>query len=357
MRVLVSSYSFPPSHGGTETACLMASEGFVSRGHDVTVVTSMPATPGEKDRYPFEVVRCPSLFEQARLVRVHDVLWQNGLCLRLPGLFTSLTPKVFVHHLPPQHPYIQRLVCRTGTNVYVSRMMQELVGLPGVVIPNAYDEETFRLLPGVERDLDFAYVGRLVREKGVDVFIDALALLGERRFTATIIGAGPEEGRLKAQVEASGLADRVKFPGIVHGASLSRLLNRHRVLVVPSRWEEPFGIVALEGAACGCVAVGTRSGGLVEAIGPCGPIVPKENPQALAASLIGLIDDPTYLARFRDCAPAHLQQFTRKRLIEANERVLSELVGAAESTSIASWHAEGAIRTASPEATRLDKRA
>jgi glycosyltransferase involved in cell wall biosynthesis len=343
MRVLVSTYDFAPQIGGTETACLTLCDGLVSRGHDVTVVTSTPAAAGTKDRYPFEVVRLPSLLEQARLVRAHDVLWQNGLCLRLPGLFTSLTPKVFVHHLPPQHLYIQRLVCRTGTNVYISRMMQATIGLPGIVIPNSYDEDIFRLLPDVPRDLDFAYVGRLVPEKGVDVFIDALARLGSRRFTATIIGAGPEEERLKAQVDASGVADRVTFPGIVRGDALARLLNRHRVLVVPSRWEEPFGIVALEGAACGCVVVGTQSGGLVEAVGPCGPLVPKEDPQALAAALARLADHPDELAAFRDKAAAHLQRFTRKRLIDASERLLGDLVSTATSPSVATRRADTTI--------------
>jgi glycogen synthase len=326
MRVLVSTYDFAPSIGGTETACLTLCDGLLSRGHEVTVVTSTPAAPGQIDRYPFELHRCPSVLEQARLVRAHDVLWQNGLCLRLPGLFTSLTPKVFVHHLPPQHLYIQRLVCRTGTNVYVSRMMQETIGLPGIVIPNSYDEDTFRLLPEVERDLDFIYVGRFVPEKGVDVFIDALARLGDRQFAATIVGRGPEGEKLKARVEVAGLADRVSFPGVVRGNALARLLNRHRVLVVPSRWEEPFGIVALEGAACGCVVVGTQSGGLVEAIGPSGPIVPKENPDALAATLARLTDDQDYLAGFRGRAGAHLQRFTRKRLIDASELLLNDLV-------------------------------
>ncbi len=112
----------------------------------------------------------------------------------------------------------------------------------------------------------------------------------------------------------------------MRGDALARLLNRHRVLVVPSRWEEPFGIVALEGAACGCVVVGTRSSGLVEAIGPCGPLVPKEDPQALAAALARLTDHPDDLAAFRDKAAAHLQRFTRERLIDANERLLSDLL-------------------------------
>jgi glycogen(starch) synthase len=327
MRVLVSTYYFAPSIGGIETACLTLCDGLVRRGHDVTVVTMTPAAPSQEDRYPFRVVRRPSLCEQWRLVRSHDVLWQNGVSLRLAGLFTSLTPKVFVHHGWLEHLRIKRLVCRTGTNVYVSPAVQDVIGLPGIVIPNSYDEDIFRLLPEVPRDLDFAYVGRLVPEKGVDVFIDALARLGDRVFTATIIGAGPEEERLKAQVEAAGLAHRVTFPGIVRGDALARLLNRHRVLVVPSRWVEPFGIVALEGAACGCVVVGTRSGGLVEAIGPCGPIVPREDPEALAATLAQLADDPDYLASFRDRAGAHLQRYTRKRLIDISERVLNEAVG------------------------------
>jgi glycosyltransferase involved in cell wall biosynthesis len=322
MRILISTYTFAPEIGGLETACLTLAEGFVDRGYDVTVVTMTPAAEGEEDRYPFPVIRGPNLFQQARLVHNYDVLWVNGISLRLAGLLTSRIPKVFVHHAPLQYPHLKRLLCLMGTNIHVSRAMQEMVNLPGIIIPNSYDEDTFRLIPEVPRDLDFAYVGRLAPEKGIDDFIDALARLGSRRFTATIIGEGPEEGSLKAQVEAAGLADRVTFAGVVRGEPLAHLLNRHKVIAMPSRWEEPFGIVALEGAACGCVVVGTRSGGLVEAIGPCGPILAKNDPAALAAALARLTDDPSYLAGFRDKAAAHLQRFTRKQLIDASEQLL-----------------------------------
>ncbi len=323
MRVLVSTYDFAPQIGGLETACLTLCNGFAERGHEVTVTTMMPATPEEDAHYPFQVVRRPSLLQQARLVRTHDVLWQHCVSMRMAGLFTSRTPKIFAHHVPPQkYSGFKRLICKTGINVYVSEMMREAIGLPGVLILNSYDEDTFRSIPGVLRDLDFAFVGRLVREKGADVFINALARLGDRRFAATIVGIGPEEEALKAQVEAAGLADRVTFAGMVRGDALARLLNRHQVLVVPSRWEEPFGLVALEGAACGCVVVGTRSGGLIDAVGSCGPIVPKEDPEALAASLKRLEDDADYRAGFRSHAAAHLQRFTRKRLMNSTERLL-----------------------------------
>jgi glycosyltransferase involved in cell wall biosynthesis len=328
MRVLVSTYWFPPSLGGLETACLILCHGLVERGHEVTVVTMTPAAPGQEDNYPFKVIRRPGLLEQMRLVREHDVLWQHCISLRMPGLFTSRTPKIFAHHVPPpKHAGLKRLLCKTGINMYVSQMMQDAIGLPGVVIPNSYDEKTFRIMPGVPRDRDFAYVGRLVREKGVDVLVDALARLKDNRFTATIIGLGPEEENLKAQVRAAGIEDRVTFAGMVRGEALAQLLNRHRVLVVPSRWEEPFGIVALEGAACGCVVVGTESGGLVEAIGRCGPIVPKDDPQALANVLNRLARDTDYRASFTAHAPTHLERFTQKELMDSTERLLKIAVG------------------------------
>lgn len=328
MRILVSTYQFPPSVGGLERACVTLCNGLVERGHDVTVVTMTPNGPGDDDsRYPFKVVRCPSFREQLKLAREQDVLWQHSISLRMAGLLIPRKPRIFAHHvMPRKFSGLKRLISSTGTNMYVSPAMRDAVGLPGVLIWNAYEEETFRLMPEVPRDLDFAYLGHLNRDKGVDVLIDALARLGDRPFTATFIGAGVDADKLKARAEAAGLGDRVNFVGVVRGEALVRLLNRHKVLVVPSRWEEPFGLVALEGTACGCVVVGTRVGGLVDAVGPCGPIVPKEDPKALAEQLERLLDDPEYRASFRAHADAHLRRFTRKRLNNATERLLRYVV-------------------------------
>ena len=69
------------------------------------------------------------------------------------------------------------------------------------------------------------------------------------------------------------------------GAELAALLNRHQVLVVPSRWAEPFGIVALEGLACGCFVIGSEGGGLKEAIGPGGITFVNGDASALAGAL------------------------------------------------------------------------
>jgi glycosyltransferase involved in cell wall biosynthesis len=77
------------------------------------------------------------------------------------------------------------------------------------------------------------------------------------------------------------------------------MLSRHRLMVVPSRWPEPFGIVALEGMASGCVVIGTDLGGLPEAIGPGGVIVPAANPKAIADAVRVLLADDELCVRYR----------------------------------------------------------
>jgi glycogen(starch) synthase len=328
MRILISTYYFFPSIGGIETAGLTLARGLVERGHQVTVVTLTPAAAGVADAFPFTVVRNPSFLAQMRLARQHDLVWQNGVCLRLAGLFFARRPIVFAHHGPLQWAALKRLICAIGVNVFVSPMMQNLIRLPGPVIPNSYDEHTFQVIPGIERDRDLIYVGRLVPEKGVDLFIAALGQLARKglRFRATVTGLGPEESKLKAQAADCGVSQMVDFTGAVQGRALAELLNRHKVLVVPPRWEEPFGIVALEGLACGCVAVGTQSGGLVDAIGPAGLIVPKNDANALAQAIEGLMTGPELLSRYRRNANRHLRCFTQSELISRSEDVIVKAV-------------------------------
>ena len=73
-----------------------------------------------------------------------------------------------------------------------------------------------------------------------------------------------------------------------------------------SRWAEPFGIVALEGIACGCAVVGTALGGLPEAIGPCGLTVPNADTSAMGRALRSLLEDDSLRAAYRSCAQVHL---------------------------------------------------
>lgn len=330
LKVLISSYDFYPTLGGTETAGMTLALGLAQRGYEVTVVTD---TPGEPEHFPFKIVRQPSPLQLIRLVRNADLLWQNHVSLRLCWpVFFMRRPTVFAHHIWLKVGGVQdlrlgslkRLACMTGQNVFVSSVLQKDVGLPGPIIPNAYDASTFRLMPEVERDRDVAFLGRFVKVKGADTLVDAIGHLARQGMplNATFIGDGPEKTALKARAVSQGIEAHTEFPGLVRGVPLARLLNRHKIVVVPSRWEEPFGIVALEALACGCVVVVAESGALPEVIGPCGPTVPKNDAAALAGALRTLLTDAAGFRAYREAIPAHLGKFTEAAHIDACEAVI-----------------------------------
>jgi glycosyltransferase involved in cell wall biosynthesis len=330
--ILLSSWAFHPALGGIETSSYLFAEEFTRRGHKVTVVTN---SSGEEEGYPFRVVRQPSGMALARLVRHADLVWHNNVSLRPPWPFLWFQRPLLVTHQTwlgdssAITPQVKRFFCMSATNVFISDAVKDRARLPGTIIPNPYEDRLFRVSPTTPRDQKIVFVGRLVGDKGVDVLLRAMAILQTQALmpTVTIIGDGPELSTLVALAHSLGLGDRINFRGALSGPPLAQELNRHRIMVVPSRWDEPFGIVALEGAACGCVVVGTRGGGLPEAIGPCGPIVEKDDPIQLAQALATILSDSGVLNAFREKADEHLAGFTIDAVADRYEEVFNDTVG------------------------------
>src|SRR5262249_22185792 len=123
---------------------------------------------------------------------------------------------------------------------------------------------------------------------------------------------GPERAALEQQAERLGLTSQVEFAGTRRGTELAALLNGHKIMAVPSRWEEPFGLVALEGIACGCVAVASTGGGLPDAVGPCGILFERGNAESLAQALRSLLSNPEQIKTLRSGAEAHLKQHSAR---------------------------------------------
>jgi glycosyltransferase involved in cell wall biosynthesis len=337
MRILISSYDFFPRIGGTETAGMTLALGLAERGYEVVVSTETEGDAPDDARFPFKIVRRPSARELLRLFRDTDVVWQNHVSLRqLWPIFLVRRPLIFTHHSPlwsdvgtgPRLGTLKRLACMMGTNVFVSDALRRAARLPGRVILNSYDQATFHEIAGVARDRHFVFLGRLVPEKGADILIDAIALLARRGrdITATIIGGGPAQPALKAQAAERGVDSRIVFTGPLRGETLARELNRHLIMVMPSRWFEGLPISAIEAFACGCIVVGADSGGLSETIGRCGVVVPKDDPAALADALDRLVTHPEEIARYRENVPAHIARFTKAALIDVCEAVIREAV-------------------------------
>jgi glycogen(starch) synthase len=334
MRILICSYDFHPRVGGTETAGMTLATGLAERGYDITVVCTT-AGAGDDVAFPFSIVRRPGAGQLLRLFRAADLVWHNHVSLRLLWPLACVRrPLVLVHHSPlatdtgpgPRLGGLKRRACLLGSNAFVSEAYRRAARLSGPVIYNTYDEANFHGWPDVVRDRDVVFLGRLVREKGADRLIDALALLARRgtRLRATIIGSGPQEDSLKKQVSSHELRELVEFTGALRGEVLSRTLARHRMLAMPSRWFEGLPISAIEALACGCVVVGTDSGGLPEAIGPCGIVTARESAPELATALERLSADTALYESCSKPIAQHLKLFSKGALMDNCEQLIRE---------------------------------
>ena len=324
LKILLGSHHFSPSIGGIETASELLAREFVKLGQHVRVITQ---TTGSND-FPFPVIRRPGAIEQLRQVAWCDVFLQNNISLRTLWPLLFIRRPLFVAHQTwitntrgevGWQQRLKRFVLRFAKSTAISQAIADQLPTPSVVIGNSYDDEVFRNFYSGNRTTDLIYVGRLVSDKGVDLLIDALSILQESgtKTRLTIVGEGPDRAKLEKQISDLGLQSSVEFVGSRSGPELAEILNRHRILVVPSRWPEPFGIVALEAIACGCVVVGSDQGGLPEAIGPCGITFPNNDAHSLASSLAQLINDPARRELLQREASSHLARFTKRQVANA----------------------------------------
>lgn len=335
MKILFSSYLFHPSVGGIESVSKILAEKFASAGNEIHVITQTSGDSIAGANY--RLTRRPSITKLFGLLHWSDLFFQNNISLRslLPALVLRKSTLV-VHQTWLQNTRggvgwnnrIKQGLLRFVTNVAISNAVADGISGHSFVIGNPYDDRIFRLIPGVTRDKDLVFVGRLVSDKGVDLLLHALKFLQADNLLPDlrIIGSGPEEGNLRRLTTELALDRQVTFAGQRSGAALAEILNQHHVLVVPSRLAEPFGIVALEGIACGCVVVGSEKGGLKEAIGPCGVTFENENVHALAGQLKRLLNDPNSQANLRQQAAEHLAKFQANAVVAAYLRLMRKML-------------------------------
>jgi len=332
MRILFSSYAFHPSIGGIETVSAILAEEFARAGHQVELITQ---TPGHAVERQYGITRRPSLGNLLRLILWSDLFFQNNISLRslLPALLLKRR-SIVVHQTWIRDAQgkigwrsrIKRMLLGYVTNIAISRAVAEDIARKCHVIPNPYHDDLFRIIPGIVRNKTLVFLGRLVSDKGVDLLLRALRELRNDRLNPdlTIIGSGPEMQNLVSLTRRLELEDQVVFAGEKYGSELVQLLNQHRIMVIPSRWPEPFGVVALEGIACGCALIGSQAGGLKEPIGPCGIIFENDNEQSLADALKRLLHDPRLEQSLRDAGPEHLARFKASEISRSYLTVIEQ---------------------------------
>lgn len=180
------------------------------------------------------------------------------------------------------------------------------------IVPPGVDTSHFYPIPEDEAkefigiqpcDRLLLYVGRIEPLKGIDILLEAIAMMVHNgvKVCLSVIGGDPsldpivednEMARLQALREEYGLGDMVAFLGKRGQDTLPYYYSAADAVVVPSHYES-FGMVALEAMACGTPVVASQVGGLAFLVkdGETGYTVPVEDPQALADTLTMLVDD------------------------------------------------------------------
>lgn len=346
MKILLHSNVFWPSIGGTEVSSHYLAKGLVEEGHWVTVVTNTPSSE-ERDT-PYQVVRSPSPATLKDLISSHDIVHSNGASLRcfwqsrlckVPFSWTHQAYHVscidglgwfqgqpapidplgsILHHLKVRHPIgvvvksskllVRRWVAhQVSVNVAITAHMANRQPLPRQrVIYNPVDPENFQIT-GIEEaernlraaDSTFAFLGRLVSEKGVNDLIHAFAMvcrISKQQAQASlprlkIIGDGPERANLQDLSVKLGVSSQITWIGQKSGYELASEIRRAGICVLPSSWEEPMGIVAVELMYAGKPLIVSEHGGLSECAGEAAITFPNRDREALCRTMLDLSRD------------------------------------------------------------------
>lgn len=222
---------------------------------------------------------------------------------------------------------------------FLNRCNNALASFPArrLVIHNGTDVaelEAAQWTPANEAETPFVLtVGSLDEWKGLDVLIQAMALLRDAGVTVRLVlaGEGPLRFELERLTRELGLQQQVRFLGQQPRSSVARLFNDCTVFVLASRFET-FGLVVLEALACGKAVVGTRVDGILEIVddGINGLLVEPEDAVALAAAIHRLLGDAALRERLGEAGRIRVKErFQWQRTAENYAHAYVEvLVGA-----------------------------
>lgn len=387
MKVLIYSEYFFPVTGGVQTivfelACGLAesTKNNASRDPvDVTVVTRTAGRTVEEERWPFRLVRRPSLVKLIRLIGDADVIHLAGPALLPMALGLALGKPVVVEHhgyqsvcpngllligaseavtgcpghfmarrynlclacnskdmgwsgslraLTLQFP--RRWLCRlVSSNVAVTDHVARRIALPRTrTILHGIRDPGFQRPCCNGKTIRIGYVGRLVREKGLSLLLKAGKRLKDDGFTFQIIfvGEGPLRKELERESNELGLAERVTFTGELFGADLEKAVRRLQVLVMPSLWEETAGLAAIEQMMRGGVVIASDIGGLSEIVGDAGLKFAPGDAEALYLRLRKMFEDPSIAASLPSSARERAELiFNRDTMIQKHVSVYQEV--------------------------------
>jgi glycosyltransferase involved in cell wall biosynthesis len=389
MKVLIYAHDWAPSIGGIETVTMVLALGLANwkatddgETIEVTLVTQTLANGMDDSALPFRVVRRPSRRELAKLVRSADIIhlanpafmplfW--GWLFRTPVVlehdgYQSVCPNGLLIYEPnrsvcPGHFMAGRygkcvrctsvslgwakstrgllltfprrwLAHRVARNVAPTNHVGRRVALPRTQILYHGVPNVAPTLPvdGTDRDKTlpcFAYIGRLVLEKGLPVLLIASKKLSQNGFSfrLRIVGDGSERAELERMTDQLGLRGQTEFVGAVPLAAVAGLIAEATAVVMPSVWEDVAPLAASELLMQGHLVIASDIGGLGEIVDGAGLRFPAGNSDALEACMRQVLDHPKMASELRLKARQRgIEIFSEKRMVEEHALLYQTLI-------------------------------
>ena len=196
--------------------------------------------------------------------------------------------------------------------------------------PGDLPPEVEAFLADGEGPLIFTPARLTLPDKGVDYLLTVLSKL-KAPFRALVSGDGPARGYLEDKARTDGVSDRVHFAGWLSSGPVETLFARADVVVCPSIWDEPFGLVGLEAMAHGKPVVAFDVGGISDWLsdGQSGFLLGRLDVDGMAAAVDRLLGDPQLAQRLgRRGAEIVRERFTPKAHLKGLEAALAAASGA-----------------------------
>ena len=332
MKILITSYGFLPQIGGIETISSLLANELVKKSCEVKILTE--TEENGNNTYPYEVIRKPKLIEIIKAIIWSDIVFQNNLSLRYiwVNLFIRkpavVTFQIWIDGKNKLLNLLKILLAKTfDEKLVISKSLQKQLPFRTYLINNPFDNELFKT-GNKERDpKTLLFVGRLESCKGCQTLIKALQILNKKndKYKLFIIGDGKFRNKLEELAKELKVSKYVFFKGACTQLEIAEFMQRINIFVVPSLWEEPFGIVALEGMAAGCKVLGTNIGGLKEAIGECGILFEKNDSSHLSKIILDLNKENNYYIS-REKINSHIKNFFKEKVCKDYLRVFKKVL-------------------------------
>ncbi|PJF41898.1 MAG: glycosyl transferase family 1 [Phototrophicales bacterium] len=195
------------------------------------------------------------------------------------------------------------------------------------VDPDLFHPREFSKSNGI---VQIGYAGRLWHGKGLDLLIEALAMIRDLEWVFHLVGSGPEKDKIYKLIHQKGLTERVQCQAWLPSTDMPDFMRQLDILVLPSRtltsWKEQYGRVLIEAMSSQVAVVGSSSGAIPNVIEDSGLIFPEEDVITLAAHLRRLITEPTLRQKLGIQGRERvLKHFTQEQIATETVRVYHQL--------------------------------